>query len=163
MAEPSAMTRTPEARGSSVPAWPTRRWPDARRIRATTSWEVGPTGLSTAKIASMVGVGGLRAVQYRQCGAGGPEMGEGSGAPPLYPSPPDGDTLRSALSLSPPDAYTLRLAHSPSPLMEIRFAPGMSASMVRTCESWVVPCPAPVQAVLPRNLGRAGQETVMRT
>ena len=72
--------------------------------------------------------------------------------------------------------------HRPSPprrLMHIRFAwptprtpdgdtlrswhPGMSASMARTCESSVVPCPAPVHAVLARNLGRAGQETVMRT
>ncbi len=64
-------------------------------------------------------------------------------------------------------------------LMEMRFAwptpgtpdgdmlrsrhPGVSANMARTCESSVVPCPAPVQAVLARNLGRAGQETVMRT
>ena len=142
MAEPSAMTRTPEARGSSVPAWPTRRWPEARRIRATTSWEVGPTGLSTAKIASMMGVGGLRAVQYRQCDACRPEMGEGSGAPPRSPSPPDAYTLRLARSPSPPDADTLRLARSLSPpdvdtrfdlpaphrpRMEMRFVPGISA------------------------------------
>src|SRR5262245_5917580 len=32
--------------GSSVPACPTRRVPSARRTRATTSWLVGPDGLS---------------------------------------------------------------------------------------------------------------------
>ena len=35
------------ASGSSVPAWPTRRWPKIRRHRATTSWEVQPASLST--------------------------------------------------------------------------------------------------------------------
>src|SRR5690242_11893039 len=41
------MTRTPVAIGSRVPACPTRRVPASRRIRATTSWEVRPAGLST--------------------------------------------------------------------------------------------------------------------
>src|ERR1700727_2609464 len=41
------MTRTPVAIGSSVPAWPTRRVWARRRIRATTSCEVKPPGLST--------------------------------------------------------------------------------------------------------------------
>src|ERR1700728_2147119 len=41
------MTRTPVAIGSSVPAWPTRRVWARRRIRATTSCEVMPPGLST--------------------------------------------------------------------------------------------------------------------
>src|SRR5215469_12959917 len=40
-------TSTPVAMGSSVPAWPTRRVPARRRIRATTSCEVSPAGLST--------------------------------------------------------------------------------------------------------------------
>jgi len=84
--------------------------------------------LSTAKIASMVGVGGLRAVQYRQCVAGGPEMGEGSGAPPLSPSPPDAYTLRLAHSLSPPDVDTRFAWPAPHrPLMEMRFVPGIPA------------------------------------
>ena len=39
--------RTPVARGSSVPVWPMRRSPRARRTRPTTSCEVGPDGLST--------------------------------------------------------------------------------------------------------------------
>src|ERR1700733_11680086 len=41
------MTRTPVPIGSSVPAWPTRRVWARRRIRATTSCEVMPPGLST--------------------------------------------------------------------------------------------------------------------
>src|ERR1700726_4986044 len=41
------MTRTPVAIGSSVPAWPTRRGWARRRIRATTSCEGMPPGLST--------------------------------------------------------------------------------------------------------------------
>src|ERR1700749_2059233 len=40
-------TRTPVAIGSSVPAWPTRRGRARRRMRATTSCEVMPPGLST--------------------------------------------------------------------------------------------------------------------
>src|SRR6185437_13544294 len=41
------MTSTPVAIGSSVPAWPTRRVPARRRMRATMSCEVMPPGLST--------------------------------------------------------------------------------------------------------------------
>src|SRR5882724_6829598 len=41
------MTRTPVAIGSSVPAWPTRRVRARRRMRATTSCDVMPPGLST--------------------------------------------------------------------------------------------------------------------
>src|SRR6266700_4015487 len=41
------MTSTPVAIGSSVPAWPIRRVPAMRRIRATTSCDVMPAGLST--------------------------------------------------------------------------------------------------------------------
>src|SRR5688572_31415161 len=40
------MGSTPEASGSSVPAWPIRRVPVRRRMRPTMSWLVGPTGLS---------------------------------------------------------------------------------------------------------------------
>src|SRR5579863_3436754 len=40
-------TRTPVAIGSRVPAWPTRLVPASRRIRATTSCDVIPPGLST--------------------------------------------------------------------------------------------------------------------
>ena len=39
---------TPEAAGSSVPACPTRRSPNARRTRLTTSWLERPTGLLMA-------------------------------------------------------------------------------------------------------------------
>src|SRR5436309_514026 len=41
------MGSTPVANGSRVPVWPTRRRSRARRTRSTTSWEVGPAGLST--------------------------------------------------------------------------------------------------------------------
>src|SRR5258707_8803024 len=41
------ITRTPVAIGSRVPAWPTRRVPVSRLIRATTSCEVIPPDLST--------------------------------------------------------------------------------------------------------------------
>ena len=40
------MISSPVAKGSSVPAWPTARSPRARRTRSTTSWDVGPAGLS---------------------------------------------------------------------------------------------------------------------
>src|SRR5690348_15457222 len=45
----------PLAAGSSVPVWPTRRSPSARRTLATTSCEVGPTGLSTTNRPSIYG------------------------------------------------------------------------------------------------------------
>jgi hypothetical protein len=41
------MISTPVAIGSSVPPWPTRRVFASRRIRATTSCDVIPDGLST--------------------------------------------------------------------------------------------------------------------
>src|SRR4051812_12107132 len=44
---PSRMINRPEALGSSVPACPTFLMPKCRRIRSTTSCEVGPIGLST--------------------------------------------------------------------------------------------------------------------
>src|ERR1700722_16948494 len=47
VARPSPTSSTPVASGSSVPAWPTRRWPKMRRQRATTSCEVQPASLST--------------------------------------------------------------------------------------------------------------------
>src|SRR5689334_14722033 len=46
VAFPTTSGRTPVASGSSVPVWPMRRPPSTRRIRATTSCEVGPLGLS---------------------------------------------------------------------------------------------------------------------
>src|SRR5207249_874581 len=49
------MGSTPDASGSRVPACPMRRMPVSRRMRATMSCEVGPTGLSrltTPSIAS---------------------------------------------------------------------------------------------------------------
>ena len=48
VAWPIPTTITPDARGSSVPACPTRRSSHARRTRATTSCEVQPSGLSMA-------------------------------------------------------------------------------------------------------------------
>src|SRR6185503_14592502 len=47
VARPSPTRRSPLAKGSSVPACPTRRSPSTVRIRATTSCEVQPSGLSS--------------------------------------------------------------------------------------------------------------------
>jgi len=58
-------TSTPVAMGSSVPAWPTRRVPARRRIRATTSWDVHPAGLSTTR--SPGGASLLRAADTTVC------------------------------------------------------------------------------------------------
>src|SRR5215207_1256435 len=41
-------TSKPVANGSSVPPWPIRRVPSARRATLTTSWDVMPPGLSTS-------------------------------------------------------------------------------------------------------------------
>src|SRR4051812_38530726 len=52
VARPSRTSRTPVANGSSVPAWPTLtalRPPRSRRMRATTSCDVTPAGLSTTR------------------------------------------------------------------------------------------------------------------
>ena len=49
VASPTATTSTPVAIGSSVPACPTSRVPSARRTAPTTSWLVGPRGLSTTR------------------------------------------------------------------------------------------------------------------
>src|SRR5687768_13684588 len=49
-------TRTPVARGSRVPAWPTLRVPQSRRARPTTSWLVQPAGLSTTSRPSGAGI-----------------------------------------------------------------------------------------------------------
>src|SRR5664279_746038 len=46
-------TSKPVAKGSSVPAWPARRIPRARRAMATTSCEVMPAGLSTRSTPSV--------------------------------------------------------------------------------------------------------------
>src|SRR5207245_5988047 len=43
---PSTMMSSPVAFGSRVPQWPTFLMPNRRRIASTTSWEVGPAGLS---------------------------------------------------------------------------------------------------------------------
>ncbi len=47
VAWPMPTTSTPVAIGSRVPAWPTLRVPARRRMRATTSCDVQPAGLST--------------------------------------------------------------------------------------------------------------------
>src|SRR4051794_30549276 len=40
------MISRPVALGSSVPQWPTFLIPNLRRMASTTSWDVGPAGLS---------------------------------------------------------------------------------------------------------------------
>src|SRR5512146_2936291 len=57
---PRRTTRRPVANGSSVPAWPTRLMPVARRTCDTTSCDVMPAGLSTSRRppSSVVGVAG---------------------------------------------------------------------------------------------------------
>src|SRR5438034_4103209 len=49
VARPTTSGSTPLAAGSSVPVWPMRRSPRRRRIRSTTSWDVGPEGLSMTR------------------------------------------------------------------------------------------------------------------
>src|SRR3954462_12228661 len=56
VALPRTSSRTPVAIGSSVPVWPIRFSRRARRIRATTSCDVGPAGLSTTSRPSIDGV-----------------------------------------------------------------------------------------------------------
>ena len=50
VADPTQTTRTPEASGSSVPAWPTFARPTSRTTRSTTAREVIPRGLSTTRM-----------------------------------------------------------------------------------------------------------------
>src|SRR5437588_985584 len=50
VARPSRTGSTPSAKGSRVPAWPTRFWPASRRTLATTSCEVQPFGLLTFRM-----------------------------------------------------------------------------------------------------------------
>ncbi len=52
VARPITRGRTPVASGSSVPVWPMRLRPSARRTRATTSCDVGPAGLSMTRTPS---------------------------------------------------------------------------------------------------------------
>src|SRR5881398_3322878 len=78
-------TSTPVAIGSSVPACPTRRVPARRRIRATTSCEVHPEGLSamTSPLAAVTGP------RHRPC-PGPPGRLDGPGPPGRLdgPGPP---------------------------------------------------------------------------
>src|SRR5579871_144997 len=55
VARPTTSGSTPVASGSSVPVWPIRRSRSARRTRATTSCDVGPTGLSMTSRPSING------------------------------------------------------------------------------------------------------------
>src|SRR5262245_9848742 len=55
VARPTTSGSTPLAFGSSVPVWPIRRSRSTRRMRATTSCEVGPVGLSTTNRPSIDG------------------------------------------------------------------------------------------------------------
>src|SRR5579875_3130720 len=52
VARPTSTSSRPVANGSSVPAWPVRAPPSARRTAATTSCEVMPAGLSTSRTPS---------------------------------------------------------------------------------------------------------------
>src|SRR5262245_16177684 len=61
VARPRSTGSTPVANGSSVPAWPTRRWPARRRTRATTSCEVQPLGLSMLRMPTSSGAAVTRA------------------------------------------------------------------------------------------------------
>src|SRR5215211_127982 len=53
VARPTTSGNTPVASGSSVPVWPIRSMPSARRTTATTSCEVGPAGLSMTRTPSL--------------------------------------------------------------------------------------------------------------
>src|SRR3954471_9909099 len=54
VARPTSSTRSPVAKGSSVPPWPILRVPTARRATATASCDVRPAGLSTSSTPSVV-------------------------------------------------------------------------------------------------------------
>src|SRR5438876_9485399 len=56
VARPSRTGRTPEAMGSSVPAWPTRFCDASRRTLATTSCDVQPVGLLTFRMPASSGL-----------------------------------------------------------------------------------------------------------
>src|SRR5471030_716613 len=56
VALPMPSTRTPVAIGSRVPAWPTRRVLASDLVRATTSCDVQPAGLSTTTRPSAAGL-----------------------------------------------------------------------------------------------------------
>src|SRR5436190_10460064 len=49
---PRTMMSRPVALGSSVPQWPTFLMRNWRRMASTTSWEVGPLGLSMSRAPS---------------------------------------------------------------------------------------------------------------
>src|SRR5438067_3286889 len=104
------MGSTPDASGSSVPAWPMRRIPVMRRIAATMSCEVGPTGLSrlmTPSIAprQLALAGGehpgSRLVEIGLDGAAG-----GPGVAPASELAGDGDRVGSVTGAhGDPDAF----------------------------------------------------------
>src|SRR3984957_5052108 len=79
VARPSPTSSTPVASGSSVPAWPTRRWEKMRRHRATASCDVQPASLSTTTMPTVSGAA-LRSgiVTSHRVGLGGtgPEVAQ---------------------------------------------------------------------------------------
>src|ERR1700716_3719039 len=64
VARPSRTGKTPEAMGSSVPAWPTRFCDANRRTLATTSCEVQPFGLSTFRMPARSGLVAMLALLF---------------------------------------------------------------------------------------------------
>src|SRR5579862_2031323 len=70
-------TRTPVAMGSRVPACPTRLVPARRRMRATTSWDVMPPGLSTMTRACWFFAKGAESFLFVVIGLAGDAVGVG--------------------------------------------------------------------------------------
>src|SRR4030088_2826670 len=64
VARPSRTGKTPEAMGSSVPAWATRFCDASRRTLATTSCDVQPFGFSTFRMPARSGLVAMLALLF---------------------------------------------------------------------------------------------------